>query len=118
MSHTRASTSLGLFTIKSLARLFRLTFISGPWLLLTSRLSAKKASLMILLCTPPLLFCAMLTLPAMVFQSPQQQAYFYFAQILNQDPTRWLILALTALCVVMALAVPATAPQPFRAGAY
>ncbi len=115
MSHANIP---GLFIVKGLARLFRLTFISGPWLLLTSRLSAKKASLMILLCTPPLLFCAMLTLPAMVFQSPQQQAYFYFAQILNQDPTRWLILALTGLCVVMALAVPATAPQPFRAGAY
>lgn len=107
--------SRGVFTTRGIARLLRLTLISGPWLLLTSRLSKKNASLMILLCAPALLFCSMLTIPALIFQSPQQQAYFYFAQILNQDPIRWVILALTGLCTMMALAIPAMVPKPFTA---
>ncbi len=110
--------SLGIFTTKGVARLLRLTFISGPRLLLTSRLSKKNASLMILLCVPALLFCSMLIVPALIFQSPQQQAYFYFAQILNQDPIRWIILAFTGICTMTALAVPAMAPVPFTAIRY
>ena len=107
--------SHGIFSAKGLARLFRLTFMSGPWMLLTSQLSAKSASLMILLCAPALLFCSMLTIPAILFPSPQQNAYYYFAQILNQDPSRWVILALAGMFAVLALAVPATAPRPFTA---
>lgn len=110
--------SRGIFTAKGIKRLLRLAFISGPWLLFTSRLSVKSASLMILLCAPALLFCSMLTIPAMLFQSPQQHAYFYFAKVLDQDPTRWIILGLAAVCAVMALAVPAAAAKPFTAVRY
>ncbi len=110
--------NLGVFTFKGTARLLHLTFICGPRLLLTTQLSAKNASLMILLCAPALLFCSMLIIPAMIFQSPQQQAYFYFAQILNQDPIRWVILAFAGVCAVMALAVPAMVPKPFTAVRY
>jgi len=105
----------GLFTAKEIKRLLRLTFISGPWLMFTSQLSIKSAVLMMMLCTPALLFSSMLTIPALLFPSPQQQAYFYFARVLDQDPTRWIILALTAICTVIALAVPAVAENPFKA---
>ena len=104
--------SPGIFTARGIARLLRLALMSGPWLLLTSRLSTKHAFLMILLCVPALLFCSMLIFPALIFQSPQQQAYYYFAQILNQDPSRWMILALTGVCAVTALAIPAMVPAP------
>lgn len=110
--------SLGVFALKGIARLLRLTFICGPRLLLTTQLSAKNASLMILLCAPALLFCSMLIIPAMIFQSPQQQAYFYFAQILNQDPIRWVILAFAGVCAIMALAVPAMIPKAVTAVRY
>lgn len=109
---------LGFLTLKAIARPLRLTFICGPRLLLTSQLSAKDASLMILLCAPALLFCSMLIFPAMIFQSPQQQAYFYFAQILNQDPTRWIILTFAGICAIMALAVPAMIPKKISAVRY
>ena len=82
-------------------------FISGPRDLVTSELSAKNASLMIMLSIPALLFCAMLTISAMLFTSPEQNAYFYFAGILNHDPSRWLILALAGVCSFLALAMPA-----------
>ena len=110
--------SPGIFTPKCIARMLRLTFISGPRLLLTTRLSAKNASLMILLCAPALLFCSMLIIPALLFQSPQQQAYFYFAQMLNHDPIRWVILAFAGVFAVMALAVPAMIPKPITAVRY
>ena len=89
-----------------LLHVLRLTFVSGPKELLTSRISLKCAILMGLMCLPALLFCAMLTIPELVFQSPDQQAYFYFAKVLNQDPTRWFVLAFVGLCALVSLAMP------------
>jgi hypothetical protein len=105
----RNALSVGLFTAKGIKRLLRITFVSGPWLLLTSRLTAKTASLMIMLCVPALLFCTMLTVPGLLFDSPEQHAYYHFAKALDQDPTRWIILAFTGLCTLVALAIPGTA---------
>lgn len=110
--------SHGIFSTQGIARLLRLSLISGPRLLLTSRLSKKNASLMMALCAPALLLCALLTLPALIFQSPQQQAYYYFAQILNQDPVNWGILALTGFCTLTALAIPAMVPKQITAIRY
>ena len=90
----------------------RLTFISGPKQLLTSRISGTCAAFMAMMCAPALLFCSILTIPAMIFQSPQQNAYFHFAKVLEQDPTRWVVLLLAGLCAVMSMAVPATMPAP------
>ena len=94
------------------AHYLRLTFIKGPKILLTSRISLKCAAAMIMMCMPSLLFFSILTIPAMLFQSPQQNAYFHFARILNEDPTRWIVLSLGAVCAVMSLAVPASMPAP------
>ena len=113
--HLKSALSLGLFTAKGAKRLLLITFISGPWLLLTSRLSAKSASLMIMLCVPALLFCALLTVPGFLFESPEQHAYYQFAKALDQDPTRWIILTVTGLCSLLALAIPATAARPMTA---
>jgi hypothetical protein len=86
----------------------RLTFFSGPKVLLTSRISGKCAFIMALMCMPSLLFCFMLTVPGLIFQSPHQQAYFYFSKVLDEDPYRWIVLCLAGICTLMALAVPAT----------
>ena len=108
-----SSRSAGSTPLHVAARLVRLTFISGPWLLLTSRLSAKSAALMTLLCAPALLQTALVTVPAMIFQSPQQHAYFHFARILEQNPVQWPMLALVAACMVIAL--PTTEARPSTA---
>ena len=110
--------SPGISYLKTLARLLRLTFISGPRLLLTSRLSAKSASMMIMLSAPAVLFCGMLVIPALLFPSPQQQAYYYFSRVLEHDPSRWIPIALASICTVIALAIPALAPKPFTPGRY
>ena len=90
----------------------KLTFFSGPKVLFTSQISVKCAAAMVTMCAPALAFCAILTLPALVFQSPQQNAYFYFARVLNEDPTCWIVLVLTGLCVVLSLSLPATMAGP------
>jgi len=89
----------------------RLTFICGPKLLLTSRISGKCAAIMMMMCTPSLLCCFILTIPGLIFQSPQQNAYFYFSKVLNEDPARWIVLLLAGTCTLMSLAIPATMPE-------
>lgn len=86
----------------------RMVLITGPTHLLTERISGKCALLMILLCIPSLIVCAMLTLPGLVFHSPQQHAYYYFALMLGQTPLRWIAFSLAASCTVFSLAMPAT----------
>lgn len=110
--------SLGIFSAKGTKCLLRITFISGPWLLLTSRLSGKTASLMIMLCAPALLFCLLLTIPGLLFKSPEQHAYYQFAKALDQDPTRWILLAITGIFILIALAIPAVTARPLTAERY
>lgn len=95
-----------------LKHFLRLTFVRGPKHLLTSRISAKCAAIMVAMCSPSLLFCGLLTIPAMIFTSPHQNAYFQFSQVLERDPTRWFVLLLAGSCAIMSLAVPATLPEP------
>ena len=95
-------------------RLLRLTLISGPMVLFTSRISGKCAAIMMMMCAPSLLCCSILTIPALLFQSPQQNAYFHFSKVLEQDPIRWLALLLAGTCAILSLIVPATMPAPPR----
>jgi hypothetical protein len=89
------------------AKQFVTMMILGPRRLLTSRISGKCAALMVFLCTPSLLFSAALTIPALLFQSPNQQAYYYFGQLIQRDPTNWLIMPFVAACALGALIMPA-----------
>ncbi|NQX01007.1 hypothetical protein HQ447_10130 [bacterium] len=107
--------SPGMFSVKGILRILRLTFISGPFLLFTSRLSGKNASIMIMLCTPALLLWALLTIPPLLFTSPDQHAYFQFANVLDHDPMRLITLGLATLCSLVALAIPATSARPYTA---
>ncbi len=105
----------GIRTSRRIGRMLKclaMMFLNGPRQLLTSRISVKCAALMTAMCAPSLLFCALLTIPALIFNSPQQQAYFYFAKLVNEDPVRWLALALATLCAVFSLAVPAFVKEP------
>lgn len=98
--------------LRRLMRYLRLMFFSGPKVLLTSRISAKCAIVMSIMCMPSLIFCFILTVPGMIFQSPHQHAYFYFSKVINEDPSRWFALLLAGACSLMSLAIPATMTQP------
>jgi hypothetical protein len=100
---------------KGLARLLHPDLLSGPRMRVSAELSGKTASLMILLCVPALLLLAMITIPSLLFPTAQNEAYFYFARCLDQELSRWSILALTAVCSLAALIIPATAPRQLAA---
>jgi len=100
-----------------MARYLRLTFISGPKILLTSRISGKCALIMTVMCMPSLMICGLLTIPALIFRSPCQHAFFYFSLVLEEDSDRWIVLFLSGFCALLSLAVPATlreAKPPIR----
>lgn len=81
-------------------------FKTGISRLLNSRIDRKIAAIMATMCMPALLVSAILTIPGMVFRTPDQNAYYYFAVMLENDPIRWLALFLCAVTVVFSLAVP------------
>lgn len=89
----------------------RLIFFTGPKTLLTSRITGKCATLMALLLAPSLIISLLLLLPPILFQSPEQHAYFYFAQVLDSDPERWLPMSFAILCTLVAMAIPAAMPK-------
>ena len=100
--------------IARLARFLRPLFLTGPKVLLTSRISGKCAFVMTLMCLPALLFCFIITVPGIIFQSPHQQAYYYFSRVLNEDPTRWIAWFLAGICALLSLVIPATMPAPIQ----
>lgn len=99
-------------------RYLRLIFIRGPKQLLTSRISVKCAAIMVMMCSPSLLFCSILTIPAMIFTSPHQNAYFQFSHVLERDPSRWAVLVLAGICAIVSMAVPATMQEPMETDFY
>ncbi len=91
----------------------RLTFVDGPRQLFTSRLNLRSATLTIFLCVPALLLFVSMNVPTLLFSSPDQEAYFYFARSLSQDLSGTLPIILSAICVFFAMALPATRTNPF-----
>jgi hypothetical protein len=87
------------------------TFICGPRVLFTSRIDGKCAAAMAMMCSPALLFALIHTIPAILFQSPQQNAYFYFSGMLEQDSSRWYVLVAAGVCAILSLSMPATMPD-------
>jgi hypothetical protein len=93
---------------------FKLTFWSGPRLLLTSRLSLRTAGFMIAAAVPAIICTTVMTVPALVYTTPESNAYFYFGRIMQSDPVSWIPMGVAAFCSVLALAVPTSTPaRPF-----
>lgn len=107
-----AKKKVTLHGIPRVVRFLRMMFFTGPKVLLTSRISGKCALVMTAMCSPALLFCFILTIPGIVFQSPHQHAYYYFSKVLNEDPSRWVALLLAGGCALLSLAIPATMAAP------
>ncbi len=104
--------------VPDVEKFLRMMFFHGPRRLFTSGISVKCAAFMVALCAPALIFCALLTIPGLLFSSPEQHAYFYFSRQINEDPSRWLVLLLAGMCALMSLAIPATMPKPRSSSSY
>lgn len=92
----------------------KLTFWSGPRLMFTSRLSLRNAAFMIAAAIPAIVCTTAMTVPALVYSSPDANTYFYFGRILQSDPVSWIPMGIAAICSFLALAVPTERPaRPF-----
>ncbi len=92
----------------------KLTFWSGPRLLFTSRLSLRTAGFMIAAAVPAIICTTVMTVPALVYTTPESNAYFYFGRIMQSDPVSWIPMGVAAFCSILALAVPTSTPaRPF-----
>ncbi len=79
----------------------------GPIRLFKAQFTSRNAICLVALSIPALLVTVLLTLPALLFTTPQHYEYFEFAQQLDQGAERWLALGLSACCSLFAFAVPA-----------
>lgn len=62
------------------------TYVRRPLFLLREGIGKRTAWFMIVGLMPLMLALAIILLPTMIFDSPQNQAYYYFARILAFDP--------------------------------
>lgn len=96
----------------------RLTFWTGPKILFTRRISVRMAVYMFLAVIPGFVASLFLTLPPFLFDKPEHRAYYFFGRLIQHDPLIWLALVSAAICSLLALAIPATTPQPQLAEAH
>lgn len=114
MQH-QPSTQVSLF--RKIAGALKLTFWSGPRLLFTTRLSFRTAGFMIAAAVPAIVCMTVMTVPALVYTTPESNAYFYFGRILQSDPVSWIPMGVAAFSSILALAVPTSTPaRPFLQG--
>jgi hypothetical protein len=85
---------------------FRSWFIDGPKLLLQGRFSAREGAFMAVAALPAIIATLFLTLPGLVFDSPDHHAFFHFARNLQQEAVSALPLVLGALCSLFSLRFP------------
>lgn len=97
----------GVFTSTGFRRFARLVMVTGPRKLMRSQLSARSSSFIMLLCIPAIVLFVLATVPTMIFQSPEQAAYFHFARTLSHDLSSGFVLALSVLCMIVAFVLPA-----------
>lgn len=80
--------------------------IAGPFRLLTAKFNSRNAACMIALSIPALLMTALMTLPAILFNTPQHNEYFEFAKELGQGGDHWFAMGLSTCCSLLCFAVP------------
>ena len=113
--HLKNAAKSGVFTLKGLQCFARLAFVTGPRKLFRSKLSTRSSSFIMLLCIPAIALFISATVPELIFQSPQQEAYFYFARTLSQDLSNGFVLALSVICMMFAFVLPAAEADAYSA---
>ncbi len=86
---------------------FAFRLLTGPVRLVKAQFTGRNAICLVALSVPALLVTALLTVPALLFTTPQHYEYFEFAKQLDQGSDRWLALGLSACCSFLAFAIPA-----------
>jgi hypothetical protein len=81
-------------------------FIDGPRLLLTGRFSHREAAFIAISALPALLALGFIMLPAYLFDSPQQNAFYHFGQSLKGDNTSLIPMAFGVISSLFSFRFP------------
>ena len=87
-------------------RYFHNWFIVGPRLVLTGRFSRREAAFIAVSALPALLGLAFITLPAFIFNSPDQNAFYYFGKCLEKDSAALIPMALGVVSSIFSFRFP------------
>lgn len=80
--------------------------VRGPRLVLTGRFSRRAAGFMIASALPSILGALFLTVPGLLFHTPEHQAFFHFAKTLESDATSMLPVILGGLSSICSFRFP------------
>lgn len=82
---------------------FRNWFVEGSKGLFNGHFNSRSAGFMIAAAIPGILIAAFLTIPGMLFQTPDHQAFYYFAKSLEGDSSTVLPVLLGTISAVFSL---------------
>ncbi len=85
---------------------FRNWFIDGPRLLLKGKFSRRAAAFMVVAAIPAIAAVLFLTLPGLLFPTPQHNAFFYFGKSVTSDVVSYVPLALGLISSIFSLRFP------------
>jgi hypothetical protein len=100
--HLTVADVLGHFDLK----FFRNWFVDGPRHLLAGRFSTREGVFMSIAAVPALLAVAFLTVPGFLFSSPEQHAFYHFAQNLQNEVASLIPAGIGALSTLFSLRFP------------
>ncbi len=85
---------------------FRSWFIDGPRLLLSGRFNHREGAFIVISALPALLAVALITVPAYVFDSPQHNVFYHFAQCLKGENISLIPMAFGAITSLFCFRFP------------
>ncbi|PAW67530.1 MAG: hypothetical protein B9S38_12285 [Verrucomicrobiia bacterium Tous-C4TDCM] len=85
---------------------FRDWFVEGPKLLLKGCFSRRAAGFMIASATPAILTGIVLTVPGLLFDTPEHKAYFHFARILEGEAASAIPVILGTISSIFSFRLP------------
>ncbi len=91
------------------------TFIRSPIRLVNHGITTRSFAFMCAGLIPLLAAAFMIAVPAMVFNTPNQQAYFFFARMLQSDAASLIPVLLGLLSLIVALRFPLHSDDPHHA---
>ncbi len=85
---------------------FRNWFINGPKLLLKGEFSRRAGIFMVIAAIPAIAVALFLTLPGMLFPTPQHNQFFHFANVISRDAITMVPVAIGVLSTIFCLRLP------------
>jgi len=101
---------------RAFGHLLHETYVKRPLALLHTGIGKRTAWFMITGMLPLLLALSVILLPSVIFDSPQSQAYYFFARTLAGDPISLLPVLIGLVAISSVLYFPAAKPKTEEVG--